>query len=87
MVGRSNNVTGPFIDRDGKSVLEGGGTFVLEGNERWMGQGHSAVLLEEKGDWLVHHAYDAENKSTLIIRHLYWSEDGWPIAGEQIVQN
>lgn len=86
MVGRSKKVMGPYVDREGKSMLDGGGTLVLAGNKRWPGQGHNSVLLEESGNWLVHHAYDTENdgKSALIIRHLHWNEDGWPIAGEPI---
>jgi arabinan endo-1,5-alpha-L-arabinosidase len=86
MVGRSTKVMGPYVDLQGKSMLDGGGTLVLAGDKRWPGQGHNSVLLDEKGDWLVHHAYDAENggKSALIIRQLHWDEDGWPIAGEPI---
>jgi len=88
MVGRSKKVTGPYIDREGQSMLEGGGTLLLAGNKRWPGQGHNAVLLEEKGDWLIHHAYDAENNgvATLIIRPLLWDKEGWPVAGEPIYQ-
>lgn len=86
MVGRSEKVMGPYVDRDGKPMLEGGGTLVLAGNKRWPGQGHNSVLLEKQGDWLVHHAYDAQNngESTLRIRKLLWDKEGWPVAGEAI---
>ncbi|MBN1154445.1 arabinan endo-1,5-alpha-L-arabinosidase [candidate division KSB1 bacterium] len=86
MVGRSESVTGPYLDREGKSLLDGGGTLVLAGDERWPGVGHNSVLLEEGNDWLVYHAYDAENegRSALIIRELIWDEQGWPFVGEQV---
>ena len=32
MVGRADEVTGPYLDRDGVPLLEGGGTSVLEGD-------------------------------------------------------
>ncbi|MBN1998287.1 arabinan endo-1,5-alpha-L-arabinosidase [candidate division KSB1 bacterium] len=86
VVGRSPKVMGPYVDRDGKSMLEGGGNILLAGDERWAGQGHNAVLLDAEGDWLVFHGYDIKNngQSVLVIRHLDWTGDGWPVAGEQI---
>ena len=40
-VGRSKSVAGPYVDRDGTSLLKGGGTLVLEGNEHWTAVGHN----------------------------------------------
>jgi len=79
-VGRSRAVTGPYVDRDGKDMREGGGTLVLAGDARWRGPGHCAILRDDGGDWLVHHAYDAEKRgaSTLRIEPLVWDGDGWP---------
>lgn len=79
-VGRALEVTGPYIDRDGVALLEGGGTLILESSERWRGPGHNAVL-QIGGDWLlVYHAYDAELRGvpTLRIEELFWDEEGWP---------
>jgi arabinan endo-1,5-alpha-L-arabinosidase len=80
MVGRAKQVTGPYSDRDGKEMLRGGGTLVLQGNERWRGPGHNAVLQEADGDKLVHHAYDAKAVGipTLRISPIVWDADGWP---------
>ena len=39
MVGRSRNVTGPYVDANGTPMLEGGGTLLLTGNKRWIGPG------------------------------------------------
>jgi arabinan endo-1,5-alpha-L-arabinosidase len=44
MVGRSRHVTGPYVDEDGKPMLEGGGTQLLEPNSRWLGPGGESVL-------------------------------------------
>jgi arabinan endo-1,5-alpha-L-arabinosidase len=75
-------VTGPYHDRDGQAMLRGGGTLVLEGDKRWRGPGHNAVLQEADGDLLVYHAYDAEavGMPTLRISPIVWDADGWPTA-------
>lgn len=79
-VGRARRVTGPYSDRDGKLMTEGGGTLVLEGGGRWAGPGHCAILETKDGDRLVYHAYDAEWRGTptLRISNLFWDAEGWP---------
>ncbi len=80
VVGRSQQVTGPYVDRDGVPMLEGGGTQVTYPTARWRGPGHNAVLQEETGDYLVYHAYDAyfNGLPTLFISPITWDADGWP---------
>jgi arabinan endo-1,5-alpha-L-arabinosidase len=80
VVGRSREVIGPYVGRDGKSMLEGYGTLLLQGNRRFPGVGHQAVLREPDRDYLVYHAYDAqhEGKATLRISPIVWTDDGWP---------
>ncbi|MGB7741830.1 MAG: family 43 glycosylhydrolase, partial [Terracidiphilus sp.] len=78
MVGRSQNVTGPYVDAEGKPMLSGGGTQLLAGNSRWLGPGGESVLQESSGDLMVFHAYDAETgKPALQISTITWT-DGWP---------
>lgn len=80
MVGRSRAVTGPYVDRDGVPMLQGGGTSLLVANQRWLGPGGESVLQRPEGDILVFHAYDAlTGKPALQISTLTW-EDGWPHA-------
>ena len=79
-VGRSRTVQGPYLDRNGKSLAEGGGTLLLAGNGRWPGVGHNAAYTFAGRDILVFHAYDAsdEGKSKLQILELKWDTAGWP---------
>ena len=79
-VGRARRVTGPYVDRSGKPMTEGGGTLVLAGAGRWRGPGHCAILQGKDGEKLVYHAYDAEWRGTptLRINHLFWDAEGWP---------
>ena len=86
VVGRADSVTGPYCDRDGTPMLDGGGTLVLRGYGPYRGPGHCAVLQEDGRDWLVHHFYDRDDRGVakLQVRPLLWPPDGWPIAGEPI---
>jgi len=85
MVGRSEKVTGPFVDRDGVEMLEGGGTQVTFPTGRWRGPGHNCILQDEDGDYIIYHAYDAENNGTPTLRidPLEWDDDGWPFIPPQ----
>jgi arabinan endo-1,5-alpha-L-arabinosidase len=80
MVGRSRQVTGPYVDAGGKAMLEGGGTQLLVANGRWLGPGGESILQRPEGDVIVFHAYDAvTGKPALQISTLTWQND-WPHA-------
>jgi arabinan endo-1,5-alpha-L-arabinosidase len=81
MVGRSKEVTGPYVDKDGKPMLQGGGSQLLTPNQRWLGPGGESIFMQKSGDDLiVFHAYDAKTgKPALQISTIAW-KDGWPLA-------
>lgn len=80
-VGRSTNVAGPYLDRDGVRLSDGGGSLFLETTGRFVGPGHAGILSENGVDWVSYHYYDASNHGmpTLDLRRLGWSADGWPV--------
>jgi arabinan endo-1,5-alpha-L-arabinosidase len=86
VVGRSTDPLGPYVDRDGREMLQGGGTTVLTSGQgdgsRYVGRGHVALLHDDDGDYIVYHAYDTQQNGvpTLRIRRVAWSSDGWPEA-------
>jgi arabinan endo-1,5-alpha-L-arabinosidase len=79
VVGRSPTVTGPYLDKEGKRLSDGGGSLILEAaTDQWRGAGHPAVYHEDGTDYLLFHAYSAMNgRSRLHISTIAW-EDGWP---------
>lgn len=81
-VGRSASLSQPFVDREGKQLLQGGGTLVLQGGERFKGPGHNAILFTERGSYNVYHAYDADNNGAPVLRvaELAWDQSGWPVS-------
>lgn len=82
VVGRSKELTGPYLDRKGVPMLDGGGSLLVEGDKRWNGVGHNSVYNFDGTDYLVFHAYDAKNegKPRLRIEKLRWDAEGWPIV-------
>jgi arabinan endo-1,5-alpha-L-arabinosidase len=80
MVGRSRDVTGPYLDKTDKPMLEGGGSPLLVANQRWLGPGGESVHLGKDRDIIVFHAYDAATgRPSLQISTLTW-KGGWPEA-------
>ena len=82
VVGRSAKVTGPYVDKSGKPMTEGGGSLVMEASTpNWRGPGHEAILQEPGRDLLFFHAYHGTTgRPHLQISTMIW-EDGWPRTG------
>jgi arabinan endo-1,5-alpha-L-arabinosidase len=82
-VGRAPRIEGPYLDRDGKAMLNGGGTLLLGTQGTMIAPGHCSIFRDEKAesprDYLVYHFYDATRSGipTLRVRPLEW-KDGWP---------
>ena len=83
-VGRSPQITGPYLDKEDKDMLEGGGTLLLETDGPFIGPGHAGILKEGDKYWLGMHFYDGSTRwgvSKYALRPLTWTDDGWPIVG------
>jgi arabinan endo-1,5-alpha-L-arabinosidase len=79
-VGRSLRVTGPYLDKDGKDLLQQGGTLLLGSEGKRVGPGHAGIYQEGGLTWLSFHYYDADRsgRATLAVRQLDWTAEGWP---------
>lgn len=82
MVGRSKKVKGPYLDRNGIPMAEGGGTLVVQGNKDYAGIGHNAVYRWGNKDYFISHAYSNKDDGAprLIVREITWNEEDWPIV-------
>lgn len=80
VVGRSKNPTGPYIDKTGKSLNEGGGSLVVEGDENYFGVGHNSVYTFDNKDYIFYHGYEKKSNGApkLIIKELLWDTEDWP---------
>jgi len=80
-VGRSKSVTGPYLDKEGKAMTEGGGTIILQGDaKQWAAAGHCGVYHFNDGDFLICHGYSIpqDGMSILIQKKINWTKDKWP---------
>jgi arabinan endo-1,5-alpha-L-arabinosidase len=83
-VGRSRTITGPYVDRNGRQLLQRGGTLLLETDGPFIGPGHANVF-RNRDEFVFHcHFYDATNRgrSRLATMDLSWGSDGWPVVSE-----
>jgi len=87
-VGRSKNITGPYLDNRGIDMLKGGGKLVVAANGRYIGAGHFGLtdLGNDVQKYSCHYEADLDRggRSILEIRALLW-KDGWPVTGENFV--
>jgi arabinan endo-1,5-alpha-L-arabinosidase len=81
-VGRSKSVTGPYLDKTGKDMMNGGGTLLVQGNSTWTAPGHNALLVTAGGAYSIYHALNSNHANpTLRIAELRLDADGWPVSG------
>ena len=87
VVGRSRNITGPYIDNIGRDMLQGGGKMLLSAGNRKTGPGHFGRYIEDDGVEKMSFHYEADfdrgGRSVLAVLPLLW-ENGWPVAGEPV---
>ena len=80
MVGRSTSITGTFKDKNGTSMLSGGGTEILASHSPYMGPGGQSIYSDTDHDLLVYHYYDANasGQNKLGINYISYDSSGWP---------
>ena len=80
-VGRSKNVDGPYLDKNGIDMRFGGGNLFIEGDKKqFEAAGHCAAYHMDGQDIFICHGYSIAHKgaSILIQRPIKWTSDGWP---------
>ena len=94
VVGRSENLLGPYVDKDGKDMLKNNWELVLEGDgQKWIGPGHNSIIIQddEGTDWMIYHSYlkkDGEVGGRLgMLDRVLWTDDGWPYIRNCIPSN
>jgi Glycosyl hydrolases family 43/Ricin-type beta-trefoil lectin domain len=87
-IGRSESIDGPYVDKNGVPLTDGGGSTILDSRFArpgvtpgglWRAPGGPDVFVEDGTYYLVYHAYLPDN--TLGIRPMNW-HDGWPYFQE-----
>ena len=54
-VGKSRSITGPYLGKGGKDMMDAGGTLLVEREGPFVGPGHAAIF-EKDGQTIHEHA-------------------------------
>ncbi len=81
VVGRSKDLFGPYLDKQGRSMMDNHHEVVIGKNEHFVGTGHNSEIVQDsKGqDWILYHAVSVMNPKgrVLMLDQIRWEND-WP---------
>lgn len=85
VVGRSQDLLGPYLDKSGKDMINNAWELVLKGDgQKFFGPGHNSIIVQDDAgtDWMIYHSYVKENGEVGgrlgMLDRVLWTEDGWP---------
>ena len=83
VMARSENLMGPYVDKDGGAALDNRFSHLLYRSEAVIGPGHNAGFVEDDANqtWMLYHGFQADNPDDGRVAYLdriYWTESGWP---------
>jgi arabinan endo-1,5-alpha-L-arabinosidase len=86
VAGRSDNLFGPYLDKQGRSMVDNHHEIIIQKNQKFVGTGHNSEIVQdaEGNDWILYHAVSVANPKgrVLMLDQIRWEND-WPyIKGE-----
>ncbi|MDR1369341.1 MAG: family 43 glycosylhydrolase [Dysgonamonadaceae bacterium] len=83
VVGRSENLWGPYVDKKGQPMLENHHETLIHKNDSFVGVGHNSEIIQDKAgnDWIFYHGFCVDNTSgrSLFLDKVDWEND-WPVV-------
>ncbi len=82
--GRADKVTGPYKDRAGYDMANGGGSILMERYGRYVGPGGGEAFQDLNRVRFVHHYYDlnGDKYNHIHIRDVVFTDDNWAEMGQ-----
>lgn len=81
VVGRSDKLFGPYLDKQGRSMSDNHHEILIQKNESFVGTGHNSEIVTDKAgdDWMFYHAVKVSDPDgrVLMLDKIVW-EDDWP---------
>lgn len=81
VVGRSENLFGPYVDKKGGKMLDNQHEILIQKNNSFVGVGHNSEIVTDKAgnDWMFYHGVSTKNPDgrVLMMDKVEW-KDGWP---------
>ena len=81
VVGRSENLFGPYVDKQGRPMAENRHEVLIHGNYDFVGPGHNAEIVadDKEQEWILYHAFSrADPKGRVLMMDRVIWEKGWP---------
>ncbi|MDR0505872.1 MAG: family 43 glycosylhydrolase [Dysgonamonadaceae bacterium] len=79
VVGKSENLWGPYTDKKGQLMLENHHEVVIHKNSAFVGVGHNSEIVSDNSgnDWILYHGFCVENTSgrSLFLDRIEWVDD------------
>ncbi len=87
VVGRSGNLFGPYLDKQGGSMMENRHEILIRKSAGFVGTGHNSEIMQDNArqEWIFYHGVSADNpdKGRLLLMDKILWENGWPtVKGE-----
>ncbi|MBR5395113.1 MAG: family 43 glycosylhydrolase [Bacteroidaceae bacterium] len=87
VVGRSQKLMGPYVNKQGGQMVSDNYTTIISGNDRWKGPGHnSEIITDDEGQtWLLYHSYDKNNNCDgrlMLLDKITWDKSDWPVIND-----
>ncbi|HBK41870.1 MAG TPA: arabinan endo-1,5-alpha-L-arabinosidase, partial [Porphyromonadaceae bacterium] len=83
VVGRSDNLFGPYGDKQGRPMMENQHEVLIQKNHKFVGTGHNSEIVKDQKDqdWVFYHAVSVDNPKgrVLMMDKVSW-ENGWPVV-------
>jgi arabinan endo-1,5-alpha-L-arabinosidase len=81
VVGRSNNLFGPYLNKSGQNMMNNRHEVLIHENDRFVGTGHNSEIVSDDAgrQWILYHAVDRNNPRgrVLMLVEVQWRDD-WP---------
>ena len=81
VVGRSENLFGPYVDKNGGRMLDNKHEVLIHKNNSFVGAGHNSEIVSDNAgnDWFFYHAVSTKQPDgrVLMMDKIEW-KDGWP---------
>jgi arabinan endo-1,5-alpha-L-arabinosidase len=85
VVGRSNSLLGPYVNKAGVDMMDNGYDLVVGSNDQFVGNGHCSEIVQDDAgnDWILYHGIDVDNPDgrILLLDQVKWV-DGWPVIND-----
>lgn len=85
VVGRSENLFGPYVDKNGGRMLDNRHEVLIRKNNSFVGPGHNSEIVTDNAgnDWFFYHAVDTKKPEgrVLMMDKIDW-QNGWPSVND-----